>query len=188
MKKRITAWEKLLSSSKSSPRPVFQLEWEAEVVEYVNFIWQRTRSHKKDDESSALPSDVPLLGPWFLPPTYLHVTKRPGNSMISPEAAYLKPLNVIHPFYYSGLARCPRCNSQHNVAWEGWTGTGAHVVHGILYKEVALGLQLRCNACKTTKSKSAEPQIHEDGPAESDGVEEVKGHCFALTSNTFWTS
>lgn len=185
MKRRVATWKKI-PSPKSSPRPVFQLEWEAEIIEYVNFIWQRTRSHKKGDQSSPLPSDIPLLGPRFLPPTYLHVTKRPGNGKISPETIYLKPLNIIHPFYYSGLAQCPRCNSEDDITWEGWTGTGAREVHGISYEEVALGLQLRCNACKAMKS--AEARVHENGPMEGEGGEEVKGHCFALTSNTFWTS
>ena len=153
----------------------------------MTFIWQKTCAHKKGDSTSTLPSDIPLLGLRFLPPTYLHATKRPGNSLkISPETTYLKLLNIIHPFYYSGLAQCPRCNSRDDITWEGWTGTGAREVHGISYEEVALGLQLRCNTCKTTKS--AETGVCEDGPMESDVEEKVKGYCFALMSNTFWTS
>ncbi|KAI5982858.1 hypothetical protein EDD15DRAFT_2109821, partial [Pisolithus albus] len=146
-----------------------QLSWEAEVVEYVNFLWQKTRSRKKvANEPAAISWDVPFLGPWFLPPTYLHAHRRPGLSSVMPDEQYLKPINVLHPLYYPQLTCCPQCLTSDSVTWEGWTGTGAHEVHGIFQEEVALGLQLRCNTCKAR-----------NGSAEL-------GHCFAMTSMAYW--
>ncbi|KAF9239576.1 hypothetical protein BU15DRAFT_15861, partial [Melanogaster broomeanus] len=146
VKKRVKTW-KDLPAAKASLRPLFQLEWEAEVVEYVNFVWKSTRLHKKGMPPKKLPYDVPLLGPHFMPPTQLHASKRPGTSTVSPEIQYLKPLNVVHPFYYPELAQCPQCRSCDKINWEGWTGTGAREIHGLFVEEAALGLQLRCNAC-----------------------------------------
>ncbi|KAI6009042.1 Septin-domain-containing protein [Pisolithus marmoratus] len=150
--RRVKAWSDL-PAQKKNQRDSLQLSWEAEVVEYVNFLWQKTWPRKKTaNEPAAIGLDVPILGPRFLPPTYLHTHKQPGLSSIVPEMRYLKPINVVHPFYYPELTCCPQCLSSDAVTWEGWTGTGACEVHGIFYEEVALGLQLRCNGCKAKSS------------------------------------
>ncbi|KAI6030974.1 hypothetical protein EDC04DRAFT_2523938, partial [Pisolithus marmoratus] len=106
--RRVKAWSDL-PAQKKNQRDLLQLSWEAEVVEYVNFLWQKTRPRKKTaNEPAAIGLDVPILGPRFLPPTYLHAHKRPGLSSIVPETQYLKPINVVHPFYYPELACCPQ--------------------------------------------------------------------------------
>lgn len=68
--------------------------------------------------------------------------------VIEPESAYLKPLNVVHPFYYPRLARCPQCES--NSVWEGWTTTGSRDVHGVSEEEAALGFQSPCKDCEAS--------------------------------------
>ncbi|KAM6489712.1 hypothetical protein JOM56_014735, partial [Amanita muscaria] len=149
------------------PRPCAQLEWEAAIVQYVNFVHDTTRARPKKSAVSLprLSNEIPLLGPRFLPPSYLHARKRPGNAPIEPELMYLRPLNVVHPFYYPSLARCPQCCGT-NILWEGWTGTGARDVHGVKLEEAALGCQLRCKDCK--------------------GQGAGGGYCFATTNVLFW--
>ncbi|KAG1818940.1 hypothetical protein EV424DRAFT_1472649 [Suillus variegatus] len=133
VEKRVVAWKES-RNHKRNPRPDFQLKWEAEVVEYV----QMSRVH----------FNVPLLGPRFLPPTYLHSHKRPGGGPVEPALQYLEPLNIIHPFYFPQLAQCPRCSSHDGIVWEVWTSTGSRELHGLCYEELALGAQLHCNICK----------------------------------------
>jgi hypothetical protein len=207
VQKRVAAW-KNLPAGKSSPRQAFQLEWEAEIIEYVNFVWQKTRPQSKRDEAKGLPQDVPLLGPCFIPPNYLHTRKRSGAVTISPETQYLKALNILHPFYYPELAQCPQCHSRDDVCWDGWTGTGARELHGIATEEAALGLQLRCNACKVKFKAAKKAGTHQDHGSDEEGLDSevecldstghggdervrretstLEGYCFALTSNVFW--
>ncbi|KAG2106102.1 hypothetical protein BD769DRAFT_1366782, partial [Suillus cothurnatus] len=128
-----------------------QLRWEAEVVEYVQCLWEKSRPRsKKIEPTDKLGINVPLLGPRFVPPSYLHIQKRAGlgHRVLEPMTQYIKPLNVIHPFYYPQLATCPRCGSDKETSWEGWTSTGARELHGLICEETALGAQLRCNICK----------------------------------------
>ncbi|KAL6300463.1 hypothetical protein BKA93DRAFT_819423 [Sparassis latifolia] len=112
VEKRWKSWKR---KHETQSQVTGQLEWEAHVVEYV-----------------------PLLGPQFLPPSYEQYKKCNSMPNIVPEIAYLKPVNVIHPFYFPELARCPQCNSD-DVKWTGWTTTG--------HRETALGFQLRCQEC-----------------------------------------
>lgn len=123
VRRRADVWSNL-PESRRSPRPRFQLDWESEVVEYVSFIWDKTRARKKGNVPMKLSPDIPLFGPRFIPPSYLHLQKRTGSSLdVSPEAQYLKPVNIVHPFYYLGLACCPQCQSCTDVTWVGWTGS-----------------------------------------------------------------
>lgn len=191
-----------LPESRRSPRPRFQLDWESEVVEYVTFIWEKTRARKKGTAPAKLNPEAPLLGPRFIPPEYLHLQKRPGTSFdLSPETQYLKPVNIVHPFYYPGLACCPQCQSRTDVNWDGWTGTGARELHGILQDEVALGLQLRCNKCRGGNTSSAagdgrldSEKVDDRGKgkdAPSQRAAQIKktpssGYCCATTSAAYW--
>ncbi|KAG1735767.1 hypothetical protein EDB19DRAFT_1638243 [Suillus lakei] len=89
----------------NNPCSQFQLQWEAEVVEYVQFLWDKTQtSWLKKNEPNKLGFSVPLLGPWFVPLSYLHIQKCSGGGAIEPTTQYLKPLNIVHPFYYPRLA------------------------------------------------------------------------------------
>jgi hypothetical protein len=128
----------------------------------VAFIYDETKPRSKTDLPRSLPSDIPFYGPRFSPPSYAVLQKR-QTSTIEPESAYIKPVNVIHPFYYPALAKCPECQSL-DVKWDGWTGTGSREVHGIKREETALGYQLRCNQCQSS----------------------AKAHCFATTNPIFW--
>lgn len=186
-----------LPESKRSSRPRCQLEWEAQVVEYVSFVWDKVRPRKKGGQPTMLSLDVPLLGPRFIPPSYLHHCKRPGMIDIKPEVQYLRPVNIIHPFYYPELACCPQCQSRTDVHWEGWTATGARELHGVLEEEVALGLQLRCNSCKLKKGEvvtvaqdlvtgstlPSTPQAASNGGATSSS-----SYCHTTTSSAYWKS
>jgi hypothetical protein len=150
---------------------------EAHVVEYVNLVYRSTKKHgnsKKDTPAPCLPQDVPFLGPRFVPPTYLNAKRRQGNLVAEPETAYLKPLNIIHPFYYDNITKCPQCDSS-DVSWDGWTATGHRELHGISCEEMALGYQLICKQCK------------EEYSAKSNHVNGGEGSfCFATTNPTFW--
>lgn len=204
MKSRVEKW-KNLPATKASERPLFQLEWEAEVVEYVNLLWNATRSRSnKSTTVKTIGHDVPLLGPRFVPPTYLHARLRPGPLNVKPEMQYLKPITIVHPLYYPELAVCPQCQSRNEVTWEGWTTTGAREVHGIAHEETALGLQLRCDSCKQRRTSSSESpksgyssngNVAAGGDSESQsselasresGTMSKESYCFAVTSHSFW--
>ncbi|KAJ3817145.1 hypothetical protein F5880DRAFT_1493389 [Lentinula raphanica] len=93
----------------------------------------------------------------------------PSGASVTPEQLYLKPVNVVHPFYYPTFKKCPRCDSE-NIKWEGWTGSGSREIHGIACEETAIGMQLRCSNCKNKEGENGKPQ----------------GYCFGSTSNIFW--
>ncbi len=168
MKNRVNGWKKFRKSHTSSDA---QLAWESNVVEYVNYLYRQTKVHgnSKDTQPKPLSKDIPLLGPRFIPPSYLHIQRRHAAPVIEPESAYLKPLNVVHPFYYPRLACCPQCKSN-TVLWEGWTTAGSRDVHGISEEEMALGFQLRCKDCKASGT--------------------TKGHkfCVATSNLVFWVN
>jgi hypothetical protein len=148
VKSRVEGWKK----TQTHPSSDAQLEWESNVVEYVNYLYSQVKVHgnaKRNTQPKPLPKDVPLLGPLFLPPSYMHIQCRHSAPVFDPEPAYLKPFSVVHPFFYPGLACCPQCNSG-AVLWEGWTSTGARDVYGIDEEERALGYQLRCKECEET--------------------------------------
>lgn len=137
------------------------------------YVHKATSVHglaKKGTASPVLAKDVPFLGPRFLPPSYLLLQKRNPEADIKPSTAYLKPLHVVHPFYYPELAVCPQCSSD-DISWEGFTTTGPRLVHGMAREETAIGAQLKCKPCMSRFGK--------DGPEE--GM-----YCFATTNPTFW--
>ncbi|KAG0694993.1 hypothetical protein DFH29DRAFT_880333 [Suillus ampliporus] len=194
VEKRVRIWKES-RNHKNHPRPEFQLRWEAEVVEYVQCLWEKSRPRsKKIEPTDKLGFNVPLLGPRFVPPSYLHVQKRLGLGCqaIEPATQYIKPLNIIHPFYYPQLATCPRCGSDKATTWEGWTSTGARELHGLICEETALGAQLRCNTCKdsakTTKGKNKNiiPGGEDAGGHASQAADDLEGYCFATTSAAYW--
>jgi hypothetical protein len=147
VEKRVMSWK---VSRSDQTQNVVQLTWNAHIVEYVNNIYGRTTVHansSKGTVADSLPKDILILGPRFVPPSYLHVEKRQKCPAIEPMTGYLKPLVVVHPFYYPGLAKCPQCDSM-NVKWDSWTTKGHREVHGIRQEECALGMQLRCKDCE----------------------------------------
>ena len=108
------------------------------------------------------------------PPPYLHASKHSLVPDIEPEIGYLKPIHIIHPFYYTGLTKCPNCNSD-DVGWEAWTSTGYCEVHGLFQDELALGVQLECQTCKAKwYDKSTEKENSE------------VQYCTAMTNPKFW--
>ena len=154
-----------------------QLEWEAHVVEYVGFIYRLTKCHgnsKKGTLPPSLPKGIPILGPRFLPPLYLHIRKRQTVPIIRPETAYQKPLNIIHPFYYENFGLCPQCGST-ETRWDGWTTTGHREIHGVHEDETALGYQLICKRCESQYSQARGNTSTGEG-----------AYCFATTNPIFW--
>jgi formate dehydrogenase maturation protein FdhE len=103
---------------------------------------------------------------------------------------YIKPLNVIHPFYYPQLATCPRCGSDKETSWEGWTSTGARELHGLICEETALGAQLQCNICKESakmkKGNTKNTPGDDDAGAQASETADLEGYCFATTSAAYW--
>jgi hypothetical protein len=175
---RLNAWLKSRGTgTRTQSSSVPQLEWEANIVEYVAFVYKHTkhqRNTKKDGPAPSLPKDIPFLGPRFLPPSYLHSQKRYPTPVSQPQTAYLKPLNIIHPFYYDHLNKCPQCNSL-DVHWDGWTTSGHRDLHGLCEEETALGYQLICKQCKDKYSGAKEDASGNHG-----------GFCFATTNPLFW--
>ncbi|KAA1473136.1 hypothetical protein DENSPDRAFT_899980 [Dentipellis sp. KUC8613] len=89
---------------------VAQLQWTAEVVQYVTYLHDKTKIHantKTAKPAPAVPRDVPIYGPRFIPPGYLHVQRRKSWPQIEVETMYLKPVSVIHPFYYPRIGGIP---------------------------------------------------------------------------------
>ncbi|EIW64987.1 uncharacterized protein TRAVEDRAFT_111792, partial [Trametes versicolor FP-101664 SS1] len=154
-----------------------QLEWEAHICEYVSFLAKQVRQQKPSQPGfqKALGMKIPLLGPRFTPPTFLHLQKRNTTPEITPEQTYLKPLNVVHPFYYPELAQCPRCSSS-DIHWNGWSGTGHREVHGIRREETAIGFQLKCKTC--------EAEMKSSGQRKPVGKDE--GYSLLTTNHLFW--
>ncbi len=175
VKQRLTKW---LQNRPTQSRDVEQLTWEANIVAYVNVLYERTKIHgncKRDTEAPALKTNIPIYGPRFVPPSYLHVQKRnPVTPLIKPSVLFLKPLHVIHPFYYGNLRKCPQCGSSEGVSWNSWVNTGHRELYGLRQGECALGYQLRCKGCTTGSTMQ--------GSGDSDSDQ----HCFATTSSAFW--
>ncbi|KAJ3747522.1 hypothetical protein DFH05DRAFT_1600845, partial [Lentinula detonsa] len=148
-----------------------QLVFEANVVAYVTHLSSLVSTKKKGAPLGRLPDSVPIYGPRFSPPTLNNALKRdPSGASITPALLYIKPVNVVHPFYYPNeMNKCPRCHSV-DFKWNGWTGDGSRDVHGVAFEETAIGTQLRCHTCKHNKDN--------DGNS--------MPHCFATTSNLFW--
>ncbi|KAH9940974.1 hypothetical protein B0H21DRAFT_697347 [Amylocystis lapponica] len=177
---RWKGWKKKrLTQSQYQP----QLEWEAHVVQYVNFVHKLTKLHgsSKNVVGTSLRKDVPLFGPQFVPPGYLQVYKRKTSPEIEPDITYMKPLHIIHPFCYPELAQCPQCDSE-DISWNGWTTTGHREVHRISREETALGYQLRCKPCKL-QYRSRIASSGSGGAASGDGDATF---CFCTTNHMFW--
>ncbi|KAK6969493.1 hypothetical protein R3P38DRAFT_2419562, partial [Favolaschia claudopus] len=157
-----------------------QLTFEANIVEYVSLMYTESRHHGNSKASGpkTLPKGFPVLGPRFMPPSLLEAKKRsPAN--IQPTPLYMRPLNVVHPFYYNDFS-CPQCDST-DIKWDSWTGGGARgVVHGVRREERAIGYQLRCNECKRKYGQGGS----EAGAKGPDN--EKLGYSFATTNPKFW--
>jgi hypothetical protein len=169
---RVDGWKKAHGAAQSDSHQ--QLEWASNVVEYVSHVYKATTIRagaKNGMPPPALSKEVPLLGPRFLPPSYISLRKRNSNADINPTSAYLKPLHIVHPFYYPELARCPQCQSE-DVSWQGWTTTGHREVHGVNREETALGYQLSCRDCE---SRFGGHNAVEEGI-----------YCIATTNTMFW--
>ncbi|KAI0673879.1 hypothetical protein C8Q78DRAFT_968391 [Trametes maxima] len=187
VERRWKGWQKRRSSQ---TQYVPQLEWAAHVVEYVNWIHGLVSTKLA---SGPLRAVVPLLHqqnpqihlrmykrlqgrPRFIPPGYLHATRRNLTVDIQPETAYVKALTVIHPLYFPELAKCPRCAATGPaVSWTGWTPSGHREVHGIDREETAIGYQLRCQRC----AEGAAGQ-------QATGQDSEANFCFATTNHLFW--
>lgn len=146
------------------------------MLQYVKYLKTVTAAHglSKNTTPRILKAEVPILGPLFIPPTYNHLQQRNTTPEIEPETAYLKPITIIHPFYFPGLAVCPQCGGK-DVRWDEWTSTGPRDVHGVRREEMALGVQLRCNEECARRFKG------NDAPEKGKGV-----YCFATTNILFW--
>ena len=174
---RVQSWVKCRSGAQPVVLP--QLEWEAHILEYVGFLYRLTKYRRNSGQVGvvpppSLPKEIPLLGPRFLPPSYLHLQKRQPTPIIQPQTAYLKPLNVVHPFYHPELDKCPQCDST-DVLWDGWTTSGHRELHGVQVEETVIGYQLICKPCQGRFTRTKGTAICEKGL-----------FCFATTNPNFW--
>ncbi|TFY78545.1 hypothetical protein EWM64_g5465, partial [Hericium alpestre] len=181
----LKTWNKNNNHADEESAPA-QFQWAVHVVEYVSYLYGATRPapipRKKGQpvpdpppkpKPHSLRPGIPIFGPRFVPPSYLHLEKRSNMPTIEPEMAYLKAFNIIHLFYYPQLAICPRCCGK-NVGWEGWTSTGPREVYSVRRGELALGCQIRCKDCQTVKEGLSKE--------EADKIT----HCTATTNALFW--
>ncbi len=146
-------WIKNRTKSKQSCN-TSQLKWDAHVVEYVNYVHTKTRAGPNLSLKS-LAKDIPIYLPRFTPPTLFHHLRRHTAARISPAILYIKPLNIVHPFYYPELRRCPTCKIG-KTTWSGWTGAGPCEVHGFFREERAFGFQIHCEDCQAAAYKARE--------------------------------
>ncbi|KAJ7707567.1 hypothetical protein B0H17DRAFT_917596 [Mycena rosella] len=166
---RAKTWVKLRGTqSKYLP----QLQWEASVVEYVMFLYKETKPPKNLKPSKVYPSralgpNIPLFGPRFTPPT-LNDHRLRISENLKPEIGYLRPINIIHPVFYSDIGKCPHCGSE-DVSWDSWTTSGSREVHGLRREETALGYKLKHKDCS---------------PDEGSTVPETR--VIATTNAVFW--
>jgi hypothetical protein len=73
---------------------------------------------------------------------------------------YIKPLNVIHPFYYPQLATCPRCGSdKENICKE---------------------------SAKMKKGNTKNTPGDDDAGAQASETADLESYCFATTSAAYW--
>ncbi|KAJ7606467.1 hypothetical protein DFH06DRAFT_1348008 [Mycena polygramma] len=165
---------------RQDPQLIRQLDWEANVVEYVTYVHTESRHHGNSKALSPklLPKGIPIFGPKFMPPTFLEAKKR-SPTTIQPAVQYICPLNVVHPFYYDGIGKCPQCDST-EITWDGWTGAGSREVHGLRLEEKAIGFQLRCKPCEKKYGKGGS----DVGAKNAKG--ERLGYSFATTNTKFW--
>ncbi|KAI0694288.1 hypothetical protein BC835DRAFT_1274749 [Cytidiella melzeri] len=160
-----------------------QLEWEAHVVKYVNYMScsksaVKTGQPKKGAAFRVL-SSLPVWGPVFNPPTFSDVLRRDPHALVNkktgrleeikPTQAYLRRLTVVHPFYFPQLRRCP-WNRSHNISGDGWQSSGSREVHDMSQEETAIGYQIRCNDCKDEVDRNGKSLTY----------------CFALTNSEYW--
>lgn len=166
-------WQGWLKHRSSQSQYAPQLEWAAHVVEYVVWAYDLT---KGKNGVSPLKSNIPLLGPRFLPPAYWHLHRRHSTPEIDPKTAYMKALTIVHPLYFENLAMCPKCDATGaDIVWSGWTSTGHCEVHGLEREETALGYQLRCKRCAGIASSQKSSSKNGEG-----------SYCFTTTNHTFW--
>ena len=166
-------------------------------MEYVNFIFELTRIHgnaKTDAPRKPLPTNLPLFGPKFQPPSFADIQKRSLKPIKTPDLAYLKPLHIIHPFYYPELSVCPHCGATgKDVRWDSWTTTGHRDIYGLQQNECALGYQLRCNICKQANigkshtRRRRRNQSANEGGGNVEEPEDDETYCVATTSFVFWS-
>ena len=151
-----------------------QLTWAANVVAYVNFLWETTKIPPNSGEDKTprdLARAIPMHGPRFVPPTYMYLRTRQYLAEIEPGAAYLKPLHIIHPVYYPELLKCPRCGTtdRSKVKWDSWTSAGHRELSGLRRNETVLGYQIRCKDCHELPDENGNTH-----------------HCLATTNPIFW--
>ncbi|KAJ7027842.1 hypothetical protein C8F04DRAFT_1266630 [Mycena alexandri] len=177
VKGRLATW---LKSRGDDAQLKIQLQWEANIVQYVDFLHKKTTVHANKKHSTGpppLPLGIPILGPRFIPPG-LHTAKKHDPLTVDPSMLYIRPLNIVHPFYYD-ISTCPQCDST-DVKWDSWTGAGSRDVHGLRCEEKALGFQLRCNPCKVKYGAGGT----DVGARNLEG--EKLGFSFATTNSIFW--
>ncbi|KAJ7150806.1 hypothetical protein C8R46DRAFT_1229740 [Mycena filopes] len=167
--KRVTGW---LGNRATQTRYAPQLEWEANVAEYVMLLHRETRPARTTKTSNTIPkaqtlkAGLPIYGPRFIPPSFIDTRLR--GAKIKAETVYLRPINIIHPVYYPALAKCPQCGSE-DVDWDSWNATGSREVHGVRREETALGYQLRHDKCFADEGDTG-----------------TRNRSFATTNMSFW--
>jgi hypothetical protein len=148
-----------------------QLKWAANIVAYVQYIHKKTNICGGTQNGMVVPSlrkEAPILSPRFL-----HLQKCSLSSTIELQSAYLKPLTIVHLFYFPELAKCPQCDTK-NVGWNSWTMTGPRNVHGVSQDKTAHGVQVQCRG-ECEKRFGGGKDANEEGT-----------YCFATTNVKLW--
>jgi hypothetical protein len=157
----------------------------ARVCAFIHFCNEHTKATYQCVAKPQLPTNLPVIGPVFLPPDPLHFhhVKALSGSGVKPQPFCLKPITVVHPFYTPSLLSCPGCR-KHNraqdntkLSWEGWTSTGPRHLHGLEEEGFTIGYQLVCNVCQAARAVEKEAGI-----ANSD----LQPYKWTTTNMDFW--
>ncbi|KAG8916363.1 hypothetical protein FRC01_003197 [Tulasnella sp. 417] len=143
--KRVSGWK---NEESSIPEP--QLIFASQACQYVKYL------HDKTPKKGKFSLDLPLYGPRFSPspPAFLH--RNPSSSsQISPNDFYLKPVTIVHDFFWPSLMTCPTCakagRAEPKLERQGFTPEGPRTVHGIYEDEYVIGARIRCKTCAKLK-------------------------------------
>ena len=182
------------------------LTFVSHIRQYVDYLHHSTTNHGSSSKiaTPTLPLSVPLLGPRFLAPSPGSRSVRTKPTEISPEDFYIRPVNILHPFYLKDL-QCPGCVERQasSVAPESstvpqpppepslkmvsWTAEGPRQVHGVFEEELAFGYQVMCSSCDAL-NKCVRASGSSGGPGHGDPKTrsaKVQTH-WALTNRDFW--
>ncbi|PIL35895.1 hypothetical protein GSI_01555 [Ganoderma sinense ZZ0214-1] len=168
-----------------------QLQFAACCCQYASFVANEIRNLKGEKcAHKKLNSKIPWLGPRFLPETYTSQKRRLVSPDVIPDLACLKPVTILHPYFFDELNICPRCGATgDDLSWGRWTTSGPRDVHGVYGEEQVIGVQMRCNKCKEARGNTGRRGGRGKGGGGDDDDDDDyddPSYCWGTASYQFW--